>query len=65
MNTKTQDFDLPSDDELSDNQLDAASGGEINIIGSVGKCVAGAMSDGGGGNGLAAFYAGFLHGLTH
>lgn len=51
--------------ELSDNHLDAVIGG-INIVGAVGSCLKGAASDGdgGGGNGLVAFLAGFAHGLA-
>ena len=47
-------------EELSDNQLDAVSGGEIDI-----GCSCHLTSPpSGGGNGLLAFWAGFVHGLT-
>jgi hypothetical protein len=49
--------------ELSDNHLDAVSGG-VDLIATAGKCIQGATSDGGGGNGLVAFLAGFAHGLA-
>jgi hypothetical protein len=51
--------------ELSDNHLDAVSGG-FDVVGSVGQCAKAVVSggDGGGGDGLASFLAGFVHGLT-
>ena len=51
--------------ELSDKNLDAVFGG-FDVVGSVGQCAKAVVSggDGGGGDGLASFLAGFVHGLT-
>lgn len=53
------DFEI---EELSDNQLVAISGGELSV--GAGPCSCQIIPPSGGGNGLLAFWAGFVHGLT-
>jgi hypothetical protein len=62
MTTNNQHFSLHSADELSDNQLDEATGGEINLGFGPAKVT---LFPSSGNDGWAAFWSGFMHGLTH